>query len=44
VNTAEAEAPERVTNLMNEVVDEIGDEPDEFTAVAARRVLKKVEW
>ncbi|HZE44651.1 MAG TPA: hypothetical protein VE058_12735 [Steroidobacteraceae bacterium] len=37
-------APDRVTNLMDEVVDEIGDEPDTFTAAAARRVLKKVEW
>jgi metal-responsive CopG/Arc/MetJ family transcriptional regulator len=37
-------APDRVTNLMNEVVDEIGGEPDAFAAAAARRVLKKVEW
>jgi hypothetical protein len=37
-------APDRVTNLMDEVVDEIGDEPDTFTAAAARQVLKKVEW
>jgi metal-responsive CopG/Arc/MetJ family transcriptional regulator len=37
-------APDRVTNLMNEVVDAIGDEPDAFTVGAARRVLKKVEW
>jgi len=37
-------APDRVTNLMNEVVDAIGDEPDAFTAAGARRVLKRVEW
>jgi hypothetical protein len=37
-------ASDRVTNLMNEVVDEIGGGPDAFTAAAARRALKKVEW
>jgi metal-responsive CopG/Arc/MetJ family transcriptional regulator len=37
-------APDRVTKLMNEVVDKIGGEPDAFTAAAARRALKKVEW
>jgi metal-responsive CopG/Arc/MetJ family transcriptional regulator len=37
-------APDRVTNLMNEVVDIIGDKRDAFSAAAARKVLKKVEW
>ena len=37
-------APDRVTDLMNEVIREIGSEPDEFGRVAARRILKKSEW
>jgi len=37
-------APDRVTDLMNEVVDVIGDGPDAFAVEAARRVLKKVDW
>jgi metal-responsive CopG/Arc/MetJ family transcriptional regulator len=37
-------APDRVTDLMNDVLDVIGDNPDEFVVEAARRVLKKVEW
>ena len=37
-------APDRVTDLMNEVVDVIGDDPDAFAVEAARRVLKKVDW
>jgi metal-responsive CopG/Arc/MetJ family transcriptional regulator len=37
-------APDRVTNLMNEVVDIIGDKRDAFSAAAAKKVLKKVEW
>ena len=37
-------APDRVTDLMNDVVREVGYEPDAFSAAAARRVLKKSEW
>ena len=37
-------APDRVTDLMNEVVDVIGGSPDAFAVEAARRVLKKVDW
>jgi metal-responsive CopG/Arc/MetJ family transcriptional regulator len=37
-------APDRVTNLMNEVVDIIGDKPDVFSSAAAKKVLKKVDW
>ncbi len=37
-------APDRVTDLMNEVVSEVGTEPYGFTTAAARRVLKKSEW
>ena len=36
--------PERVTSLMNDVVLEVGNEPDVFSAAAARRVLQQVEW
>ncbi|HEX3396740.1 MAG TPA: hypothetical protein VHS76_08555 [Steroidobacteraceae bacterium] len=35
---------DRVTELMNDVVREVGDEPDAFRVAAARRVLKKSEW
>jgi predicted transcriptional regulator len=38
-------APERVTELMNHVVSQIGaGEPDAFRAEAARRVFKRTEW
>jgi len=37
-------APERVTDLMNKVVHEVGEEVDTFSAAAARRVIKKTEW
>jgi metal-responsive CopG/Arc/MetJ family transcriptional regulator len=37
-------APDRVTDLMNAVIDVIGDDPDAFAVEAARRVLKKVDW
>jgi metal-responsive CopG/Arc/MetJ family transcriptional regulator len=37
-------APERVTQLMNDVVDAIGDERDEFRAAVARQILSRVEW
>ena len=36
-------SPDRVTNLMNEVLREVGFEPDVFSAAAARRVLQKTE-
>jgi metal-responsive CopG/Arc/MetJ family transcriptional regulator len=36
--------PERVTQLMNDVVDAVGSEQDEFSGAASRRVLKRVEW
>jgi antitoxin MazE6 len=35
-------APDRVTEAMNRVLDEI--EVDEFSQRAARRVLEQVEW
>ena len=37
-------SPDRVTELMNEVVREVGSEPDAFSVAASRRVLKKSEW
>lgn len=37
-------APDRVTEAMNRVIDEVGGEVDEFTRRASRRVLEQVEW
>ena len=37
-------APDHVTIAMNEVVEAIGPERDEFAAAAARRVFDRVEW
>lgn len=37
-------APDRVTDLMNDVVREVGPEADGFSVAAGRRVLKKTEW
>lgn len=37
-------APDRLTEAMNRVIDEVGSEVDAFSQRAARRVLKKVEW
>lgn len=37
-------APERVTQLMNDVVDAVGGEPDDFSGAASRQVLSRVEW
>jgi Ribbon-helix-helix protein, copG family len=37
-------APDEVTDAINRAVDEIGDQTDEFVAIAARRVLEKTEW
>jgi metal-responsive CopG/Arc/MetJ family transcriptional regulator len=37
-------APDRVTELMNEVVTSAGAQVDGFTKRAARRALRKVEW
>lgn len=36
--------PDRVTQAMNNVVDAVQPETDEFVAAAARRVLDTVEW
>ena len=37
-------APEEVTETMNRVCAEIGDQPDEFVSAAGRRLLRKAEW
>ncbi len=37
-------APDRLTEAMNRVLDEVGTEVDEFTKDASRQVLERVEW
>jgi metal-responsive CopG/Arc/MetJ family transcriptional regulator len=37
-------AAEPVTRAMDEAVDAVGADTNEFTAEAARRVLKHVDW
>ena len=37
-------SPDRLTEAMNRVVDEVGAEVDELTAKASRQVLERVEW
>ncbi len=37
-------APDCVTERMNDVVRDVGPEPDAFSAAAGRQVLKKTEW
>jgi metal-responsive CopG/Arc/MetJ family transcriptional regulator len=37
-------APNRLTEAMNRVIDEVGTEVDEFTQRTSRRVLEQVEW
>ena len=37
-------APDQVTAAINQAVDEIGDQRDDFVEAAARRVLAKTEW
>jgi metal-responsive CopG/Arc/MetJ family transcriptional regulator len=37
-------APERLTEAMNRVIEEVGSDVDEFSQRAARRVLEQVEW
>ena len=35
---------DKITSAMNQVLDEVGPEADEFTRRAARRTLRHVEW
>lgn len=37
-------APDRLMEVMNCVVDEVGNGVDEFSQRAARRVLEQVDW
>ena len=37
-------APDRLTEAMNRVIDEVGIEVDEFSRRASPRVLEQVEW
>lgn len=37
-------APDRLTEAMNRVVEEVGSDSDEFSRRAARQVLERVEW
>jgi len=37
-------APDEVTEAMNRVCDQVGDDDRAFVAAAARRVLESVEW
>jgi len=37
-------APDEVTEAMNRTCDQVGEGSDGFVAVAARRVLERVEW
>ncbi|HEX4242186.1 MAG TPA: hypothetical protein VHZ53_12310 [Steroidobacteraceae bacterium] len=37
-------APERVTELMDHVVRDVGEEPDEFRKAAVRRVIEATDW
>jgi len=37
-------APDRVTDLMNDVVRDAGSEADAFSLAAGRQILKKIEW
>ena len=37
-------SPDRVTEQMDRVVAEVGEESDAFAKHAARRVLRRIEW
>jgi len=37
-------SPDRVTEAMNRVVDEVGSEVDDLTRRASKRILEQVEW
>ena len=37
-------APDDVTDAINQAIDEIGDQKEEFVAAAARRVLERTDW
>ena len=37
-------APDEVTDAMNRVCADVGDQQDPFVAAAGRRLLKNIEW
>ena len=37
-------APDEVTEAMNRVCDDVGEQSDRFIAAAGRRVLERSEW
>jgi metal-responsive CopG/Arc/MetJ family transcriptional regulator len=37
-------APDQVTEAMDRVCEEIGDQSDKFVSSAARRILERAEW
>lgn len=37
-------SPDEVTDAINRVCDQVGDQKDEFVSAAARRILEKTEW
>jgi metal-responsive CopG/Arc/MetJ family transcriptional regulator len=37
-------SPDEVTEAINRVCDQLGDQSDEFVSAAARRILEKTEW
>jgi len=36
--------PDEVTDALNQVCEQIGDQRDEFVSAAARRILERSEW
>lgn len=37
-------APDEVTDAMDRVCAEVGNQPDGFVSIAARRILETTEW
>jgi len=37
-------APDEVTEAMNRVCDEVGDQTDDFVSAAVQRTLERSEW
>ena len=37
-------APDRITEAMDRVLSEVGEEVDELVVEASRRILSRVEW
>jgi len=37
-------SPDEITEAVNRVCDQVGDQRDEFVALAGRRILEKSEW